>query len=585
MRRASVLCLVALLGCGGALEVEIETAVGARAHREDPRAREKDVVTLARALFGRSAEATPSEAPVVAGPVHPPRSDDELAELVTAIRKGAIDDVAGPARRIQHAAPSLWPALRQLLLAPRKAPKGDYRSTLAAIGGDVPNRYGHFELAWKKAHGFPTKLSQDWFEDLLAMPRSKLSPGLAPVFRDCVLTTAALQAASQIAKDPAYSEAVVQALLDAAYVHEGTFRDEVGRAIARIGDEAVPPLLRASIPPEGGDELALRRAEYAQLQLDRMDRWIPDRAEQALRAQPRLLAEAFDAWGQARNGHAAVAMLAHADSRVPIVRVAARAAFRALVEGPPPKTVSRAVRLLGGGTGRAQAYLNHRQLAAIAIRDALVRLDPSALEAPCEPPPSASAPPPDPACDAQPARHTTAYFERLDAARERDTKAAIARAIAAPSRQARIAALDRLLAERPELADSPILVEAYRDGAAAALQQGDAGRAAALSRKASVLVRPRDAALADTLQVQALLAEATLPELSPWGREMLLRSAAALRPDDEHVRAALAATQPAVLGGGDALSPRRIGLGCGLVGLAFACLVGVRALQRPRRHA
>ena len=376
--------VMATLACTPSLEVEVDTAIGSRARRDDPAARAQDVSVMARALFGRDEATGEAELPALAGPVHPPRAVEELDDLVVAIRKGALDEIGGPAHRLQHAEASLWPQLRALLLAPRRAPKGDYRSTLAAIGGDVPNRYGHFDLAWKKAHGFATKLSEDWFEDLLVMPRSKLSPSLVPVYRDCVLTTALLQAASEIGKNPGYSEDVVNVLLEAAYVHEGTFRDEVGRAVARIGDEAVPWLLRRAIPPQGRDPEAAQRAAYAQALLDRMDRWIPERAEAALRAEPRRLAAALTAWGEACDGHAAPVMLAHVDSKFPSVRAAARAAFVALVEGPPPKSVSRRVRLLGGGTGHAQAYLNYRQLAALAVRDAIVWLDPQLLEAPCD---------------------------------------------------------------------------------------------------------------------------------------------------------------------------------------------------------
>ncbi len=99
-----------------------------------------------------------------------------------------------------------------------------------------------------------------------------------------------------------------------------------------------------------------------------------------------------------------------------------------------------------------------------------------------------------------------------------------------------------------------------------------------------MLVRSRDPELADTLQVQALLAEATLPALPEAGREMLLRTAAGLRPDDPHVDGALAGlarAQPSA----PELSRPRIGLGVALVGLAFACLVALRGLGRRRPQA
>lgn len=564
-------CL-ALAACRGELDVEIETSVGTRAHRDDPKAKLEDVREVARALLLPAPDtATPSTAP--AGPARPPTSVADLDDLVAAIRKGALDEIGGPARRIAAAPVGLWPAVRAALQAPRRAPKGDYRSMLAAIGGDVPNRYGHFDLAWKKAHGFAVKRSEGWFEDLLVLPRSKISPVLTPVYRDVVLQTALLRAASEIGKDPNTSAQVVDVLLEVAYLHEGTFRDEVTRAIGGIGDEAVVPLLRATIVGDDPDEARLQRAEYAAAQLDRMDRWIPARAEAALSSEPRRLAALFDAWGQAHNGNAAAILLAHADSRIPSVRLAARRAFSGLVEGPPPKTISRRVRLLGGGTGQAQAFLNHRQLAAIAVRDALVKVDPTALEAPCEP--VVAGEPIDPRCEGQPARHTAALFATLDARRLAESAAAIDAAMAAADPRATQESLDRLLAERPELGEEPRVAAAYRRGASEALADGDARRGAALSRKAAVLMAARDPQTAETLRLQALLAEAESGEVPAWGRQMLLRTADQLRPGDPHVAAALGTGPAAAFEATATLPGERIALGCACVVLGFACLGGI----------
>ncbi|HET6583198.1 MAG TPA: hypothetical protein VFG69_07120, partial [Nannocystaceae bacterium] len=406
--------LALLLACRQDLDVEVTTAVGGRFEREDPRAGLANLRALADAVLPATV-ARPSVDPLaVASPVHAPTDRDELDDSITAIRKGPIDEIAGPARRLAASPKSLWPELRARMLAPRKAPKGDYRSLLRAIGGDVPNRYGHFDLAWKKAHGHAVKLSVDWLEDLLVLPRSKLSPALAPVYRDCVIETALLRAASQLGRDPALAGDVVTALLEAAYLHEGTFRDEVGRAIQGIGDEAGPHLVLAAIPPVHTSPAARRAdpktaiAEYATVQLDRMDRLIPARAAEAAADTPRRLAALFAAYGTAKTGEAASLMLAHADARVPAVREAARAAFAALVDGPAPKTISRSVRLLGGGTGRAQAFLNYREQAGIAIKQQLAKDTSALLEPPCEPQTPNEAITPE--CLAQPARHYHAWI-------------------------------------------------------------------------------------------------------------------------------------------------------------------------------
>jgi hypothetical protein len=576
-RRRALLCLLALAGCRSDVAVDIETSVGSEAHRDDPKARLADVRAVAEALW------LPAAAPSVAttapaGPARPPASTDDLTDLTTAIRKGAIDEIGGPARRIAASPPSLWSQIRTALAAPRKATKGDYRSMLAAIGGDVPNKYGHFDLAWKKAHGFAVKRSEDWFEDLLVLPRGKLSPMLVGVYRDCVLQTSLLQAASKIGAESMTSKEVVDALLEAAYQHDGIFRDEVSRAIVRIGDEAVPHLWRATIVVDDRNEAQLQRAEFAAVQLDKMDRWIPERAEAALATEPRRLAALLDVWGEARNGNAAAIMLAHADSRVPKVRDAARRAFSSLVDGPPPKTVSRRVRLLGGGTGQAQAFLNYRQRAGIAVREALARTDSSLIEAPCEP--AVPGTPLDPHCDAQPSRHAASLFALLDARREAQSKAAIDAAMATGGQS--LAQLDRLLAERPELGDEPRVAAAYRHGAAEALGRGDALAGAALSRKAAVLLGTRDPEAADTLRVQALLAEADSGAVPPLGREMLLRTAAQLRPDHPRVVAALEASPTMDTVGVATIAGDRLALGCACVVLAFACVGGVTRRRAPR---
>ncbi len=563
--------LVAMAACRPELEVAIETSVGGRGAQHDPGAQLRDVRAVAEALLRPAAPSTTAAA-VPDGPARPPESAADLGALTQAIRKGALDEVGGPARRIAAAPHALWPEIRAALQAPRRAPKGDYRSMLAAIGGDVPNRHGHFDLAWKQAHGFSVKRSEDWFEDLLTLPRGRVSPVLTPVYRDVVLQTALLRATAEIGKNPAVSDQVVDVLLDVAFLHEGTFRDEVTRTIGGIGDEAVAALMRATILGDDPGEDAEPRAQYAVALLDRMDRWIPERAEAALRTEPRRIAALLEAWGDARNGNAAPIMLAHADAQAPAVRAAARRAFGKLVDGPMPKTISRRVRLLGGGTGKAQAFLNHRQLAAIAVRDALVREGPAALERPCEPPPAGK--PVDPSCDAQPSRHAAALFERLDARRRAESNAAIEAALAAADPTATQRELDRLLAERPELGDDPRVAAAYRQGAAAALAADDALLGATLSRKAAVLLEGRDAQTAQTLRLQALLAEADSGAVPRWGRQMLLRTADALRPGDSHVAAALAAT-PSGFDATRTLPADRLALGCACVVLAFACVGGV----------
>ena len=566
--------------------MDVTTYVGTPHERADLELSRENAWAVARAalpaLFEREltpTEATPAERTMVA---RPPTTAAELDALVDAVRTGAMDDLAGPARRIASADPRLWPEISALLLAERKAPKGDYRSTLDAIGGDIPNRYGHFARAWKKAHGHDVKLSTDWFEDLLALPRGRVSPMLTAVYRDCVLMTAALRAAAAIGQRPEHTGVVIETLLETAYAHEGTFRDEVGRAIQAVGNEAVPHLLLASIAPEKAREgdPEERKAAYAEVQLDKMDRLHPSRAVAAVRDEPRLLAAVFDAYAVARPGEAASVLLDFVDARSALVREAARRSFAAYVTGPAPQSVSRTVRLLGGATGRARAYLSYRQRATLALRERLQAEAPALLEPACD-----ESPADDPACDSAPETWTFAYFAWLDERRATAELAEIERALAAASPTETTESLDRLLAVNPELGHADRLVPFYRSVAEQARADGEPTRAARLWRKAAILIEPTDPRLATELRVRALAAEASDPDVDPRGKRMLLETAHALDVGDEEVATALAELHEASsrIGGSVELALRFHG-GIALLGLFMLCLMSLTAPLRRWAH-
>jgi hypothetical protein len=559
------------IGCSDEPVVDVSTHVGPSHARNDETLRREHARTVAATVLAglvpRAGSGSSDAAAITSeAPVHPPTDAAGFTRVVEALREASLDEIGGPARRLAAAGPEVWPSIRAALLAARKAPKGDYRSLLDAIGADVPNRYGHFARAWKKAHGFDVKLSQDWFEDLLSLPTGRVVPGLRAVYRDCVLQVALLRAASAVGRaDPALAGEVVATLLDAAYALEGTFRDEVGRAIVALGDEAVPHLLRASdytAPPRRDDreDPAALRAEYARLQLDKMDRLHPERATTAVREDPRRLVALLDTYAIVRPVEAAAVLLELADAAEPAVRDAARAAFTAYVEGPPPAARGRTIRLLGGGTSTAFAHLTYRQRAAIAIRERMQADVPALLEPECELKREDGTT--DSKCEGQPERHAKAYLAWLHERRRAADERAIAAALSEPDVHARVQQLDRLLAGNPALEGAGRLAPVYEEAADAALASGDAARAGQLLRKAAKLceatlptpgfeitatsdtpaaathnaARP---AKAQALRVRALLAEASVPELRREGRRMLLASAQQLAPEDPRIGAAL----------------------------------------------
>ncbi len=584
-RSLAALSLLALTtGCPEETpEVEINTYVGRSFERNDPELAQEAARRVLSAL-AEEFEAHAPEAPVIEDTVttHPPETTDELEELITAVRRGPLDELAGPARRIAAADASLWPEVRERLLAERKAPKGDYRSLLSAIGGDVPNKYGYFALAWKQAHGYDVKLSQDWFEDLLTLPRSKISPGLVPVYRDCVLETALLRATSKIgAEDAEQVDDVVVALLDAAYLHRGTFRDEVGRALVAVGDPAIPALVVASLSPSNRkrdqEKPEVKRAKYAEHVLDKMDRLHPARATEAVRTSPRLLARVLESYAVRRPGEAASVLLGYADDRSVDVRKAARASFDAYVSGPAPKSAGRTVRLLGGGTGRALAYLNYRDRARLALQERLGTEAPDLLEPECEVVSESGTV--DTKCEQQPARHTKVYFGWLDARRSKAQREAVDAALASSDAEAAAESLDRLIAQG-ELAE-PVRVATFFAGYAEDMREADPARAAALYRKSSMLLREHDDAQAKALHAEALVVEASLDDLPRTGRLMLIdralevRDDASLRADREALASAPAYEAPTV-------ERNRLWAGGGLVGIVLlACgLLGAPLRRR-----
>jgi hypothetical protein len=281
---------------------------------------------------------------------------------------------------------------------------------------------------------------------------------------------------------------VVETLLEVAYLHEGTFRDEVGRALRSIGDRAVPALVRSAAfrasRPSEEDSLPARKAEYARIQLDRLGRRHPAHATAAVATTPTLLVALLEAYGEVRDPDAAPVLLEHADHGDPIVRRTARHAFAAYVEGPAPRVGIRSVRLLGGGIGTTTTA-TFRGRAAAAIRERVATVAPERLEPPCELRLADGTP--DLACEDQPARHTRLYFEVLDRRRAEARQVELTAALAEPEPMASAAALDAILATDPEVV--PVATAARIYGAAADLARSRVAVAdeARLRRKLAAL--------------------------------------------------------------------------------------------------
>ena len=561
-----------------------------RIPRADGPAPEPAADPLAEVMAGLSSMSS-RPGPKVQPVAYAGASDPEaFAALLTAAGEAPLDELPAIAEALARTPSSLWPELAARLLGERKGRKADYKALLAGIGGDVPNRYGHFELGWKRAHGYTVKLSEDWYGDLLAMSSGRVGKSLRSIYRDCVVTAALLRAAAAIGREPARTEDVVEALLAAAYVHEGTFRDEVGRAVRRLGEPAIPGLLRRSLAPElPADEKeaaevkaseAYRKAEYARVQLDRMDRLHPPKAIAAVRDDPRLLADLLAAYAVVRTEEAAAPLLEHVDAAIPRVRAAAREAFLAYVRGPAPRAERKTLRLLGGHTTEAPARLTHRDFARLAIRERIAAEAPDLLEAECKPITQDGQR--DRSCEAQPERLAVAYFARIESARRTREQAQVDDALAQPDRAATVAMLDALLADNPELEMRAQLVPSYEAAADEAEASGDRRRAAGLLRKSAALLGLADPDRGTRLRLRALLVESEIDELPAQGRAMLLATAESLAPDDPALQAALASVAERPATAEEAGLRRRLGLLILAVGFGLAILLGLGYLRAGR---
>jgi hypothetical protein len=594
---------VCVLGCTGPpAEVVIDTRIGDGAPKSELEAARETLTALAEVgeqwwsqrderlaaaraeaiAKGETAAATETTEEIAYDP-EPPRTAEAFAAQVQGLREGPVDELGTIARNLAEAGPKLWPEIATLLLAERERPKREYKQVLAVIGGDVPNRYGHFARHWKKAHGYDVRLSENWFEDLLALSPARISKLLRPVYRDTLLTVALLRAASKIGRsDPQQVHEVVGVLLDTAYVHGGTFRDEVGRAIDGIGDPAIPHLLRESVAPEDAEEgsTAERRAAYASYCLDRMDRLHPSRALEAVSDDRRLLTEVLSAYAVAREGEAAPLLLDWVDADAPGVREAARTAFEAYVTGPLPKIRRKSIRLYGGRTSTQRAELSYREHARLAIRERLEALEPELLEPECELwQPGGII---DAECERQPERLYRAYLGVLDERRMARRDALIARALASEDRVAGAAMLDTLLSEGSDPVLPDLVAPFYVEVATELEQDGETTRAAALLRKSAMLLADADPTRARELTVDALVLEASSEGLDERGRQMLLGTARELDPDAAGVSAALGQLE-AEIGESNANERERL-LTCVLSLLAGLALLSWIAslIHRPR---
>jgi hypothetical protein len=229
---------------------------------------------------------------------------DELIERITSEDEATRDDGV---RRIAELTPRLVPAIRRRLdaLATKadtgamKLLLGDIRQKLRGERDDDPNQQAAAER----------DRATDYLDFVLKRPRPRDG-----AWKNLVTALALRRMLEHLGTTPA-ARGIVE-----VYVRFGEFmRLDAQRALARLGDRAVPALLEARRHP------AEKISRWATRQLDALGRLTPGQAAQI--ADPQILSDVFRAWGRTRDLDAARIVISFAGSERGQLREAARQAI------------------------------------------------------------------------------------------------------------------------------------------------------------------------------------------------------------------------------------------------------------------
>ncbi len=196
---------------------------------------------------------------------------------------------------------------------------------------------------------------------------AELTPDVLTAVRGEMLLRVALLRAVAAAGRTSFGRKAVYPLFDFAFVREGLFRDECGRAIRSMGSYGIPGLIRIY---NNRTRANFKMRRYASYQLDRMDRLRPTKAI-ATAPDDVVRADIIHAYGEVLSLDAVEAILEQVGARSHRVRHEARWAWLRYVDGPPPPEAPKRKRKLPGGKEEAEEkedYLNYREMATLALQ-------------------------------------------------------------------------------------------------------------------------------------------------------------------------------------------------------------------------
>lgn len=286
-------------------------------------------------------------------PPPPPKpADPTLVAIMDRIAKG--DQAA--LKELEAVAPKMLDDLGLYLARIHTASVEERRLVLTEINAEVPDEKGRF-IAPKRKTAKEEKADDDldWLAELQKLDPA--TPGLGEVIAD----VAALRA---LANTKAIKAAYI--MFDAAFAPETMiYRDEVGRYLRKMDPYSIPALFRES------QKRNFDRRRYSNYQLERLDRQEPGKALASATFDEDLLIAILDVWRVTKNREAVQAVWSKVNADSARTREAARAAWRAYIEGPPPPPApKKKIQLPGGKLTKEPKplYLTYRQLADNELR-------------------------------------------------------------------------------------------------------------------------------------------------------------------------------------------------------------------------
>ncbi len=286
-------------------------------------------------------------------PPPPPKpADPAIVAVMDRIAKG--DQAA--LKELEALAPKHVEDLGLFLQRVHTASIEERRTVLTAIEADVPDEKGRFvALRRKSAKEEKADDDLDWLAALQKLDRA--TPGVGEVIAD-VAALRALAATKDI--DAAY------VMFDAAFAESTMiYRDEVGRYLRKMEPYSIPALMRES------QRRNFDRRRYSNYQLERLDEQEPHKALSSATGDENLLIAILDVWRETKHREAVHAVWSKVNADSARTRAAARAAWRAYVEGPPPRPApKKKIQLTGGKLTKEPKplYLTYRQLADNELR-------------------------------------------------------------------------------------------------------------------------------------------------------------------------------------------------------------------------